>query len=230
MNKELSHIIKLYSTDDHKRLNEYLLGKSKDNLIASLVDLITLYINDKNSSTLREFITVSVAGYEHNENKIGYNGFKQDSFSSAKTFQCEAKPKNIDTNSISKTKKVLNGYGNYSDYTIARFKKDKKEKNLNILSSGFIDGKLIYIFEFPFNTKKLLDHLEKQLEKRFENVKDSTNQYLRSANFDFRHFCDSPKLRIVYSVNNIDLDLYKNNISKLVFDFLKKYNDKKGNK
>ena len=77
MNKELVEILKLYSTGTHGELSSYLVGKSKDTLIGILVDLITMYINDKNSSTVREFITVTLAGYNHVEKKIGYNGFKQ---------------------------------------------------------------------------------------------------------------------------------------------------------
>lgn len=53
MNKELAEIIRIYATKSDRELNEYLLGKSKNNLIAVLIDLITMYINDKNSSTLR---------------------------------------------------------------------------------------------------------------------------------------------------------------------------------
>jgi hypothetical protein len=33
-----------------------------------------MYINDKNSSTIREFLTVTLAGYKHKEGKIGYSG------------------------------------------------------------------------------------------------------------------------------------------------------------
>ena len=109
MNKELPEILKLYSIGKHEELSAYLVGKSKDTLIGVLVDLITMYINDKNSSTLREFITVTFAGYTHKEKKIGYNGFKQDVFS-GKTVNCEAKPKNVDTNSDKIY--TLKGYGN----------------------------------------------------------------------------------------------------------------------
>jgi len=75
MNQELSNIIRIYSTGAHTDLSNYLLGKSKDTLIGILVDLLTMYINDKNSSTIREFITVTLAGYEHKKGKIGYNGY-----------------------------------------------------------------------------------------------------------------------------------------------------------
>ncbi|MEA3272039.1 MAG: hypothetical protein U9P90_00045 [Patescibacteria group bacterium] len=128
MNKELASIIKLYSTGSHRNLNKYLIGKSKDTVIASLMDLLTMYINDKNSSTIREFITVTSAGYKHKESKIGYNGFKQSTFDPEKTIQCEAKPKNINSNA--KPLKKLNGGGNFTDYTYARLKKDTKEKGL----------------------------------------------------------------------------------------------------
>ena len=105
MNLELSEILKLYSTKEHQELNKYLIGKSKDNLISVVLDLLTMYINDKNSSTIREFITVSLSGYKHSEDKIGYNGYKQDSFIPKKTLKCEAKPKNYDTNEFLKYKK-----------------------------------------------------------------------------------------------------------------------------
>lgn len=120
MNQELANIIKIYSTGSHKELSGYLIGKSKDTLIGMLVDLLTMYINDKNSSTIREFITVTFAGYEHKVGKIGYNGFKQDAFISGKTLKCEAKPKNFDTEEFEKYKRgerktspsKLNGGGN----------------------------------------------------------------------------------------------------------------------
>lgn len=99
MNQELANVIKIYSAGTHKELSNYLIGKSKDTLIGILVDLLTMYINDKNSSTIREFVTVTLAGYQHKEGKIGYNGFKQDTFIPGKTIKCEAKPKNVDTNS-----------------------------------------------------------------------------------------------------------------------------------
>ena len=94
MNKELAEIIKLYSTDPHK-LRLVMSEKSKDNIIAILTDLLTLYFNDKNSSFLREYITVSLAGYTPTNTKIGYNGFKQSTQIGGKVIACEAKPQNF---------------------------------------------------------------------------------------------------------------------------------------
>ncbi len=157
MNKELESVIKIDSTGTHSQLSNYLIGKSKDTLISILVDLITIYINDKNSSTIRELLTVSIAGYNHIESKIGYNSFKQNFFEPGKTIKCETKLKNLNTEEFEKYEKgkrstkpaKLNGGGNFTDYSRARLDKDKKEKNLNMLVRVFIDGRLIYILKFP---------------------------------------------------------------------------------
>ncbi|MGB9721741.1 MAG: hypothetical protein ACPL28_09715 [bacterium] len=231
MNQELANVIKIYSTGTHKELSEYLIGKSKDTLKGILVDLLTMYINDKNSSTIREFITVTLAGYTHKEGKIGYNGFKQDAFIPGKTIKCEAKPKNIDTEEFEKYKRgerktspaKLNGGGNFTDYTPKRLKKDKKEKNLNMLVSGFIDGRLIYIIEFPFNSPDFIKNLENKLKKWEDKLKGSKSikgQFLRSADFDYRDYINAPDLRIVYLLNKSELEKYKSYIANGFYKFL----------
>jgi len=220
MNQELANVIKIYSTGTHKQLSNYLIGKSKDTLIGILLDLLTMYINDKNSSTIREFITVTLAGYKHKEGKIGYNGFKQETFISGKTIKCEAKTKNIDTSL--KSLRKLNGGGNFTDYTFERLERDKQEKDLNMLISGFVDGKLIYILEFSFNYPEFVKHLKEQLKHRFKSGKDITGQFLRSANFDYRHFIKCLKLRIVYVLDKNKLKEYKPYAVKGFYEFLER--------
>ena len=231
MNQDLSNIIRIYSTGTHTELNNYLLGKSKDTLIGMFVDLLTMYINDKNSSTIREFITVTLAGYSHKEGKIGYNGFKQDAFISGKTLKCEAKPKNFDSEEFEKYKRrerktspaKLNGGGNFTDYTPLRLVKDKQEKDLNMLISGFVDGKLIYIIEFPFASPSFVKNLEVKIRKWLRKLKGSKSikgQFLRSADFDYKDFIESPNLKIVYLLNRDELAKYNPYISKGFYEFL----------
>jgi len=231
MNQELANVIKIYSTGTHSELSSYLIGKSKDTLIGMLVDLLTMYINDKNSSTIREFITVTLAGYTHKVRKIGYNGFKQDAFISGKTIKCEAKPKNIDTEEFEKYERgerktrpsKLNGGGNFTDYTPMRLQKDKEEKDLNMLVSGFIDGKLVYILEFPFNSPDFVRNLEKKIEKwetKLNGSRDVKGQFLRSADFDYKDFIYSPHLKIIYLLSKSELEKYKPYISSGFFEFL----------
>lgn len=212
MNKELAEVIKIYATKSDRELNKYLLGKSKNNLIAVLVDLITMYINDKNSSTLREFLTVTIAGYNHTEGKIGYNGYKQSVY--GKPLMCEAKPKNIRSDG----KRKLDGGGNFTDYTHERLERDLRE-NLNMLVSGFIDGKLIYILEFPFCCASFVSKLRRQLDRRFPKG-DVTGQFLRSANFDYGDFIKCKDLKVIFCLPKSALEKYKNNIVKEFYKFL----------
>lgn len=233
MNQELANVIKIYSTGTHQELSSYLVGRSKDTLIGILVDLLTIYINDKNSSTIREFITETLAGYQHKEGKIGYNGFKQDAIIPGKFIKCEAKPKNVDTEEFEKYKRgerktnpaKLNGGGNFTDYTPARLQRDKREKDLNMLVSGFVDGKLIYILESPFNSSDFVKNLELKIKQWQRKLKGSTTvkgQFLRSADFDYRDYIKSPALKIVYLLNKAELSKYKEYISKDFYDFLEK--------
>lgn len=231
MKQELSEFAMLYSTGTEREINSYLAGKSRDTLIEMLLDLLRMYMTDKNSSTLREFITVAFAGFQHKDNKVGYNGFIEDGHSLGGTIKCEAKTRNIDTEEFEKYRRhqrktrpaKLNGGGNFTDYSPARFQRDKKEKDLNILVSGFIDGKLIYIIRFPFNSPDFLEKLERKIQRWQAKLKGSESvkgQFLRSADFDYKDYIKSQGLRVVYLLNKVELAKYKQYISKGFYQFL----------
>ncbi len=180
MNEALSAIIQTYalgSKDFADKLNQY----SKLDLMAIISNLLTLYFNDKNSSTLREYTTLTMAGYQPRKEKLGYNGFRTTSF--GKIEYCEVKPKNWNP----ETKKNLDGSGNYSDYTWERFAKHQ-EHNPIILSSGFREGKLLYVIGFEFNSQDFTDNLKNKLNKAFPNGARQAGMYLRSANFNYKNF------------------------------------------
>ncbi len=219
MNDELYEAIKIYATRPHKELSALLLEKSKDQLIALFNNLLTIYINDKNSSLIREYITVSLAGYVPTNTKIGYNGFKQSTQIGGQTIACEAKPQNINTedNNRRKNKRRLNGGGNFTDYTHKRLAKDKKE-NPNMVMSGFVDGELIYVLEFPFNYSPFVGKLKNQLKKRFPSG-DKSGEFLRSANFTFEHYKNCKELRIIY-LEKEKLENHKNQLTKKYYNFL----------
>jgi hypothetical protein len=213
MNQDLVQIINYYATKSHKELNDLLISKSKDNLISVLIDLLTAYINDKNSSSLREFITVSIAGYKHNPKKLGYNGFKQASEINGKPIHCEAKPVNIQTDGYDekKTKTKLNGAGGFNDYTVERLQKDIKA-NLNMLSSGFVDGQLLYVLEFPFNA--IVNRLKEQLPE----VRKA-GEYTRYANFNFSHWNNFNEIKIIY-INKDAIKINEKYFNKKFYCFL----------
>ncbi len=76
MKKELAEVLKIYSLGSGDFCARIADGYSQPALIGLFADLLTLYFNDRNSSTLREFLTTPIAGYEHADAKIGHNGFK----------------------------------------------------------------------------------------------------------------------------------------------------------
>lgn len=214
VNATLEDIIVRYATGDPATLREQIDGLSKDTLASIFVDLLTLYINDENSSSLRELITVRLAGYALSEGKLGYNGYRLAAPEGAPSF-CEAKPVNVRRRDGQPNRK-LNGGGNFSDYTPERLEQDLEE-NPHMLVSGFVDGKLIYILEFPF--KCLETGLRRALEKQFPGGNRPANRYLRSAHFTFRDYQDCPDLRRVYCAPN--LDDFKDCLSRGFYGWLK---------
>jgi hypothetical protein len=181
--------VEIYSTKEPEELIEFLNGLSKPSLIALFIDLLTLYFNDKNSSRLRELTTLWVFGFQPNTEKLGYNDYRIDA-DTGRRVDCEVKPQNTDD-----PRKKLNGGGSFNDYTLERFSKDL-ENNPIILVSGFVGGKLIYIFEFKFECLK--EKIKGLLERRFPKGQRREGEYLRSAGFSFRDYKDCPSLKLAY--------------------------------
>ena len=127
-----------------------------------------------------------------------------------------------------KSKNKLNAGGNFTDYTWERFDRDLNA-NLNMLISGFVDGKLIYILEFPFSNQSFINKLQLQLNKKFPNRQRNKNDYLRSANFDFKDFMfnenneKNNNFKINFLLTKQELENYKNYFNKKFFDELLKY-------
>lgn len=226
MNRELAEVLRIYSTDTHARFSERLVNSSKETLIALFTDLLTTYINDRNSSKLREYLTVTIAGYEHSEGKIGFNGFKQNSIVGGEPIACEAKPKNFNTEDLRAYQEgkrgkpaTLNGNGNFTDYTFPRLRKDKK-KNPRILVSGFVDGKLIYVIEFPFRIRSLVNRLNQQLLRQFPTGRHIPGRYLRSASFTYKNYILANELKIIFLLSKSEMGKQRLYISKKFFSFL----------
>jgi len=137
--------------------------------------IVKFFLMDKNSSTLREMITLTECGYNQNPEKLGYDGWSTD----GRRF--EVKPKNISAESGKK----LDGGGNFSDFTWERYDKYLSD-NVYMLCSGFVDGKLAYIIEFPFYYLK--DRIQSCLEKHFPNRERKTGTYARSITFNFNYY------------------------------------------
>jgi hypothetical protein len=169
------------------------------------IELLKKYLNDKNSSTLRQDIMCEVAGLTPNTKKLGYDG---------ENSVDEMKPKNIDTNNP-KAKK-LDGLGNYSDMTFKRHN-GFCDQNAQIHVGGFIDGKHIFQIKVPYIEMRV--HFENQLKKRLPNG-DQPTQYLRSMNFSLTQIKNCSDVVLTYLVK--DLVNYRGYMTKTLYTYLTK--------
>ena len=217
MNKDLLQLINDYAVKEHTKISSNLIGKSKDNLVSMLLDLLTIYFNDLNSSTMRELVVAVMAGYEPNSEKLGYNGHRQNTLTGT-VEHCEIKPRNFRTDSKTKNPKKLNGGGNFTDYGWKKLERHKKE-NPNMVVAGFVDGHLLHIFEFSFNEDSFISQLQKQLEKRFPEG-DKIGEYLRSASFSFIHYKDAESLKPIYTAPQQELIKAEPYMTKALFEYL----------
>ena len=219
MDDSLKDMIRKFPVSSPDAFKSHLEGLGKPYLVKSIAELMTMYYNDLNSSTLRELLVVLEAGFEPNPGKLGYDGERTDPETGRKTF-CEVKPVNIRPDSANPKK--LSGSGNLGDYSWAKFARHKKE-NPVMLVAGFVAGKIIYIFQFPFNTAGFTARLEAQLQGKFPDG-DRTGIYLRSANFGFQHYAQSAVLETRCYVTRVDLDgRFKGRITRPVREHLRRF-------
>lgn len=194
----------------------YAIGKDIDykSLDPSIIkELLDKIMNDKNSSMARESVILKVAGYNHLEGKLNYDGFKDNEF-------VEVKLKNLDTSNLKSSK--LNGEGSYSDYTWERYDHHLQD-NPTILVGGFVDGKLIYIFKTKYSSKGIQNRIIERLTNFFGDKSSirKPGTYLRSLDFNYSHYKDdceliyiAPKEKICYNEKNINKELFKRIINE----------------
>lgn len=185
-----------------KQLLNYIKNEplSDDNPL--LYEIIDIYLNDKNSSTLRQYITAVMCEYENSFKKLGYDAIDKYGFHK------EIKPVNISSNKISKRYGMKIGF---SDYTLDRFENDVKN-NVNILHSLFVDGKLIYIIEFPIKDfeNKLKYHVDKE-------IIQNKQRYIRKAEFSFKDV-NINNVIIKFKVDNFES--YKDLLTKSLYEYI----------
>jgi hypothetical protein len=167
-------------------------------------DLLDSYLNDLNSSRLRQDITCFVLGLKTNEKKLGYDS----------NGTCdEVKPKNVSSKTSKKNK--LDCGGSYSDLTHKRHEKYVTD-NAIIHISGFVDGHLMYIVKVPY--VDLQQHFKKILDDKLPNG-DLPNRYVRSASFGFKQIKECPNMDLEFVRS--DIENYSSFINKELYSYIK---------
>ena len=182
-----------FSLGDIKSISE-LSEEVKNRLLLEILNEMSC---DKNSSSFREGVTLGVLGKNQSITKLGYDSDEE---------PIEVKPKNI----ISGSNKKLDGSGNFSDFTWARHNKYVRD-NVRMLVSGFLDGKVLFVISFDYNSPKFTEEIERQLMKHLPDG-DMTSRYVRSVKFSYKHFIASDNLKIEYLVP--ELSKFENKFTK----------------
>ena len=144
--------------------------KGRDSLKDKDEDYINLflsYFSDKNSSSLREAVTLMYCGYIKIESKHG-----ADRYDPSNSKMKEVKPSYIGE------RKKLRSSGNFNDMTLDLL---EKKKSYDIIDSVFHCGRLAYIVEFP-----LIDIYE-TLSKPILNAKIGKRVVCRFGYKDYMH-------------------------------------------
>ena len=155
-------------------------GKSSKQLDSLFEELYEIYVNDPNSSTLREHITASLANCDPIAGKLG-----RDCKCKLTGDEKEIKPKNY-------YRSTTNGGGCFNDYTRLRYLKDYAV-NLPIISSLFVYGRVMYVVEYKF--KQIADKLDKQVTDICEN---KGQRYVRSCAWTYEQWYNDPNLIVHY--------------------------------
>tara|TARA_R100000152_G_C6767595_1_gene192852 strand:- start:853 stop:1677 length:825 start_codon:yes stop_codon:yes gene_type:complete len=206
--------------DIRKDCLEWSLTGEIENESEKYERLIRNTMNDKNSSTLREQVTLDLLDdYVDIPGKHFYDGYN----SSTKVYG-EVKPVNSGK---------LDGGGGITDFAsednIKRLIKDHylwSNDRLNMIVSGFVNGRIVYIIEFPYSYKpfsqSLIDYSFDRFEgKTKEDVKNGNSRQGKSTrvfNFNYNDYKDCPDLKIRFI--NEDISDYESNLTKPFFKFL----------
>ena len=171
-----------------------------------LLELLGEMSRDKNSSTFREGVTLGVLGKNQSVTKLGYDSDDE---------PIEVKPKNISLDS----NKKFDGSGNFSDFTWARHKKYKND-NVKMMVSGFLDGKVLFVISFDYNSTDFVNEIERQLTRHLPDG-DVSSRYVRSVKFSYKHFNTSDSLKIEYL--SPEFKTFENKFTKPFYSFILEY-------
>ena len=182
--------------------------------------LINNTMNDKNSSTLREQVTIDLLDdYIDIPGKHFYDGYN----SPTKVFG-EVKPVNSGK---------LNGGGGITDFAsennMKRLIKDHylwSDDRLNMIVSGFVKGRIQYIIEFPYSyepfSQSLIDYGFDRFEgKTKEDVKNGNSRQGKSTrvfNFNYNNYKDCTDLKVRWL--SPEISSYESHFSGPFYKFL----------
>jgi hypothetical protein len=141
-------------------------------------------VQDKNSSTIREEVTLKRLGIPKLDFKHGADGYDEN-----KKVHVEVKPSYAHINPKTKKQSRLGGGGTFNDLTD---KKILELENWDLVCSGFAEDKCLFVIRFP--AKQITPHLKQRLLKNIENKRGRVG----TVGFGYKHFQDCKELELIH--------------------------------
>lgn len=206
--EETIKLATLYATDRIKFEEEVVKFFPIEEGKKMFLEMLESDLTNVNYSPLAEIIPLVIGGYKIHPDKHGYDGYIGESYFEAVNYS-EHKPKKVGVDG------KLNGGGGFADYTLERLKKDiEMGEKLKMLCSGWVDGELIFAYEFPFNHKKFVEQISN---KTHEAIDQHKKRIL--PDFSYTSYQDCKEIKMIYISPNFEK--FSSNMSKPFLEFIK---------
>lgn len=178
-----------------KRIINYLYRKSIDspatfkNNQYYLDKLTEYYLNDGRSYYAHELITLESCGYTPSNLMRGFDGVNTDNAQ-----WVEVKTSNLSAYT-GKDWTKLDGGGKFSNMKLERLEK-YENADLQMVIGNFVNGKLLYVLQFPYNYEPFKMHLRNQVEEKFPNGDVVGLSFTPS--FRYTQYKDCPDLKLTF--------------------------------
>jgi hypothetical protein len=207
----------LYKELDDFSLN-YNLSNKEDYSCKKVERIVT------KDSEWHEMHTVIVAGYKHNQTRLGFDGEKDgvmcEAKSSSRTIKRDALNKFLEgrlQNKKDLIKTCLDGSGVFSKFTHRAFKK-YRDANTMMLVSGYINGVLMYVVEFPFNHPTFANMVRASLDKSLPG--GDVRGLSKTISFSYTSYKDCPNINVCYLTREYNKRILKAVCTEPFYQFL----------
>lgn len=149
-----------------------------------------------------EMHTVITAGYIHDNRRFGFDGFKDsrpcEAKSSSRTIKKDLLSKYLDgkiQNKKDLIKGAFDGSGTFSKFTHRAFKKHV-DSDVIMLISGYANGVLLYVIEFPFNYPGFANMVHNSLVKSLPG--GDQGGLSKTISFSYIAYKDCPDVKVKF--------------------------------
>ena len=171
-----------------------------------------------------EMHTVITSGYAHDNRRFGFDGFKDshpcEAKSSSRTIKKDVLSKYLNgkiQNKKDLIKGAFDGSGIFSKFTHKAFNKHV-DSNVIMLISGYVNGVLLYIIEFPFNYTSFANMVHNSLIKSLPS--GDQGGLSKTISFSYISYKDCPDIKVKFLTREYNKKILKAVCTEPFYAFL----------